>query len=106
MAVASKVVNAPGIQDGILRGIGSLESSDPALKNLMQLLQTLDSGLVQVVAPDKRLVRSGYVWVDLDARGTDSPRAMAADRPREQQDALEVIDWISKQDFSNGARSG
>lgn len=103
MAVAAKVVNAPGIQDGILRGIGSLESSDPALKNLMQLLQTLDSGLVQLVGADKRLVRSGYVWIDVDVRGTGFSDGMwQLTGPREQQDALEVIDWISKQDFSNG----
>jgi putative CocE/NonD family hydrolase len=103
MAVVSKLMNAPGIQDGILRGLGSLESSDPALKNLMLLLQTLDGGLMQTVSADKRLVRSGYVWIDLDARGTGfSEGKWQLTGPREQQDTVEVIDWISKQPFSDG----
>lgn len=103
MALASKLINAPGIQDGILRGIGSLESSDPALKNLMQLLQTADSGMAQAALPDKQLIKSGYVWVDLDVRGTGfSEGKWQLTGPREQQDTVEVIDWISKQDFSDG----
>lgn len=103
MALGSKLINAPGIQDGILRGIGSLESSDPALKNLMQLMQTMDGGMTQVMMPDKQLVKSGYVWVDLDVRGTGfSDGKWQLTGPREQQDTVEVIDWISKQDFSDG----
>jgi putative CocE/NonD family hydrolase len=103
MAIITKLVNAPGIQDGIMRGLGSLESSDPALKNLMQFLQMLDGGMMQTMSADKQLVRSGYVWVDLDARGTGfSQGKWQLTGPREQQDALEAIDWISKQPFSDG----
>ena len=103
MAVITKLMNAPGIQDGILRGLGSLESSDPALKNLMLLLQALDGGAAQTMAADKRLVRSGYVWVDLDARGTGfSEGKWQLTGPREQQDAVEVIDWLSRQPFCDG----
>ncbi|WP_166904909.1 CocE/NonD family hydrolase [Mycobacterium sp. DL440] len=103
MAIGTKLMNAPGIQDGILRGIGSLESSDPALRNLMQLMQTMDGGMTQVVMPDKQLVKSGYVWIDLDVRGTGfSEGEWQLTGPREQQDTVEVIDWISKQDFSDG----
>ncbi|CAJ1582885.1 CocE/NonD family hydrolase [[Mycobacterium] wendilense] len=103
LAVVSKLINAPGISDGILRGLGSLESSDPALKNFMLALQTMDGGGAQTVVADKRLVRSGYVWVDLDARGTGfSEGTWQVLGPREQQDTVEVIDWLSKQPFSNG----
>ncbi|WP_166905680.1 CocE/NonD family hydrolase [Mycobacterium sp. DL440] len=103
MAIGTKLMNAPGIQDGILRGIGSLESSDPALKNLMQLMQTMDGGMTQVMMADKQLIKSGYVWIDLDIRGTGfSDGKWQLTGPREQQDTVEVIDWISKQDFSDG----
>lgn len=102
-AIVAKLVNAPGIQDGIMRGIGSLESSDPALKNLMMMLQTLDSGLIETISPDKQLIRSGYVWVDLDVRGTGfSEGRWGLLGDREQQDSVEVIDWLSKQDFNDG----
>jgi putative CocE/NonD family hydrolase len=103
MAVGAKLINAPGIQDGILRAIGSLESSDPALKNLMQMMQTLDGGGTLVATADKQLIKSGYVWIDLDVRGTGfSEGTWQLAGPREQQDTVEVIDWISKQDFSDG----
>jgi uncharacterized protein len=103
MAIGTKLMNAPGIQDGILRGIGSLESSDPALKNLMQLMQTMDGGMTQVMMADKQLIKSGYVWIDLDVRGTGfSDGKWQVTGPREQQDTVEVIDWISKQGFSDG----
>lgn len=102
-AIVTKLVNAPGIQDGIMRGIGSLESSDPALKNFMLMLQTLDSGLLQTTSADKQLIRSGYVWVDVDVRGTGfSEGKWGLAGAREQQDSVEMIDWLSKQDFSDG----
>ena len=69
-AIASKLINAPGIQDGIMRAIGSLESSDPALKNFMQMLQVFDGGMAQADMADKQLIKSGYV---IDAGLTPPP---------------------------------
>lgn len=102
MLMARKVLGATSMKFGVLRGLGSLDSSDPALLNFIQQLQAMDGGLGQTLG-DVQLVRSGYVWVDLDVRGTGfSEGVWDVAGPREQQDIQEVIDWISKQPFSNG----
>jgi uncharacterized protein len=50
-------------------------------------------------------VRRGYVTARVDIRGTGSSEGAPPDREysdQEQQDGLEVIDWLSKQSWSNG----
>jgi uncharacterized protein len=50
-------------------------------------------------------VRRGYVTARVDIRGTGSSEGAPPDREyseQEQQDGLEVIDWLSKQPWSNG----
>jgi putative CocE/NonD family hydrolase len=50
-------------------------------------------------------VRRGYVTARVDIRGTGASEGSPPDREysdQEQQDGLEVIDWLSKQGWSNG----
>ena len=50
-------------------------------------------------------VRRGYVTARVDIRGTGASEGNPPDREysdQEQQDGLEVIDWLSKQTWSNG----
>jgi putative CocE/NonD family hydrolase len=50
-------------------------------------------------------VRRGYVTARVDLRGTGASEGMPPDREysdQEQRDGLEVIDWLSKQPWSNG----
>lgn len=50
-------------------------------------------------------VRRGYVTARVDIRGTGASEGNPPDREysdQEQQDGLEVIDWLSKQPWSNG----
>src|ERR1700690_1399801 len=50
-------------------------------------------------------VRRGYVTARVDIRGTGSSEGATPAREysdQEQQDGLEVIDWLSKQPWSNG----
>ncbi len=50
-------------------------------------------------------VRRGYVTARVDIRGTGASEGSPPDREysdQEQQDGLEVIDWLSKQPWSNG----
>lgn len=50
-------------------------------------------------------VRRGYVAARVDIRGTGASEGSPPDREysdQEQQDGLEVIDWLSKQSWSNG----
>ncbi len=50
-------------------------------------------------------VKRGYVTARVDIRGTGASEGNPPDREysdQEQQDGLEVIDWLSKQQWSNG----
>ena len=50
-------------------------------------------------------VRRGYVTARVDIRGTGASEGSPPDREysdQEQQDGLDVIDWLSKQPWSNG----
>jgi uncharacterized protein len=50
-------------------------------------------------------VRRGYVTARVDIRGTGASEGVPPDREysdQEQQDGLQVIDWLSKQPWSNG----
>ena len=50
-------------------------------------------------------VKRGYVTARVDIRGTGASEGNPPDREysdQEQQDGLEVIDWLSKQPWSNG----
>jgi putative CocE/NonD family hydrolase len=50
-------------------------------------------------------VRRGYITARVDIRGTGASEGNPPDREysdQEQQDGLEVIDWLSKQPWSNG----
>jgi uncharacterized protein len=50
-------------------------------------------------------VRRGYVTARVDLRGTGASEGLPPDREysdQEQRDGLEVIDWLSKQPWSNG----
>ena len=50
-------------------------------------------------------VRRGYVTARVDIRGTGASEGVPPDREysdQEQQDGSEVIDWLSKQPWSNG----
>jgi putative CocE/NonD family hydrolase len=50
------------------------------------------------------LARRGFVALRLDVRGTGGSEGIAEDEysPQEQLDAVEAIDWMSKQPWSNG----
>jgi len=50
------------------------------------------------------LARRGFVALRLDVRGTGGSEGTAEDEysPQEQLDAVEAIDWMSKQPWSNG----
>ena len=50
------------------------------------------------------LAGHGYVCVRVDMRGSGDSEGIQLDEylPIEQQDGLEIIDWLSKQSWSNG----
>ncbi len=76
---------------------------DAPLDGLHELAQVIPGGGARLLGINRDLIRSGYVQVIADVRGTGySQGAWQVLQGREQQDSLEILDWISKQDWSNG----
>jgi putative CocE/NonD family hydrolase len=78
-----------------------------ALKHLSSPLTggtvDLSGGLLQAFGINRRLVRSGYVQVIVDVRGTGaSPGVWQILGSREQQDTLETLEWAGKQPWCTG----
>ncbi len=79
----------------------------PALTNASKALTggTVDfsGGLLQGFGINRRLVRSGYVQVIVDVRGTGTSHGIwQILGPREQQDSVEVLGWARAQDWCDG----
>lgn len=79
----------------------------PALTNASKTLTggTVDfsGGLLQGFGINRRLVRSGYVQVIVDVRGTGTSHGVwQILGAREQQDSVEVLDWARGQAWCDG----
>ncbi|BDH59621.1 hypothetical protein MTP03_45600 [Tsukamurella sp. PLM1] len=79
----------------------------PALTNASKALTggTVDfsGGLLQGFGINRRLVRSGYVQVIVDVRGTGTSHGVwQILGPREQQDSVEVLAWAREQPWCDG----
>ncbi len=81
----------------------SIDATGTALEGLTTLTQTLSGGVFDVFGINRNLVRSGYVQVVVDVRGTGASHGKwQILGPREQQDSVEIIDWVSEQEWCDG----
>ncbi len=76
--------------------LGAILEHIPYRKDDMRALQDRGQNLV--------LVEAGFVCVRLDVRGTGSSEGVAVDEytEAEQLDGVEVVEWISRQEWCNG----
>lgn len=103
----------------LLSTLASVAMEDPQFAPLVDDLGSVLNfgapfdGITELAAPaaqlgrafglSRELVQNGYTQVIVDVRGTGfSHGQWDVLGPREQQDTLEVIDWASKQPWSNG----
>lgn len=102
--LASAMLQIPGIEEVLLPALASVGAPPGSgLEGLTDLSRQLDSGLLQAAAHNFDLVKGGYNLVHVDIRGTGTSQGkwqLFGDK--ERQDAAEVIDWITKQPWSNG----
>jgi hypothetical protein len=75
---------------------GAILEHIPYRKDDLRALQDRGQNMV--------LVEAGFACVRLDVRGTGSSEGVAVDEytEAEQLDGVEVVDWISRQDWCNG----
>ncbi|MFC9439775.1 CocE/NonD family hydrolase [Nocardia sp. NPDC057030] len=102
--LASVLLQIPGIENVLLPWIGSIGAPPGSgLEGITDLTEQLRSGPIQTFLHNYDLVKGGYNMVHVDIRGTGTSEGkwqMFGDK--ERQDAAEVIDWITKQPWSDG----
>ncbi|MFJ4653494.1 CocE/NonD family hydrolase [Nocardia sp. NPDC088792] len=68
-----------------------------------EMVRALGGGALESIRANRTLVSRGYIHVAVDVRGTGtSTGRMEIMSAREQQDHLEVLDWVRDQPWCNG----
>lgn len=98
-----QALHAPVLGKALHTASASIDATGTALEGLTTLTQTLSGGVFDVFGINRNLVRSGYVQVVVDVRGTGASRGKwQILGPREQEDSVEIIDWVSEQEWCDG----
>ncbi|WP_327149424.1 CocE/NonD family hydrolase [Nocardia sp. NBC_01329] len=93
----------PGLSDAMSQLARDVDMTGTPLSGLTDLTKALGGGALRNFAVDRQLVKSGYVQVVVDVRGTGfSQGVWDMLRQREQRDTVEVIDWASRQQWADG----
>ncbi|ALG85806.1 CocE/NonD family hydrolase [Gordonia phthalatica] len=96
-------LHAPVIGSTVKTASATFTTDEGSLAGLSRITRTFSKGLWDVFGVNRELVRSGYVQVLVDVRGTGTSHGKwQILGPREQQDSLEVIDWITRQSWYEG----
>ncbi|MGX1809090.1 CocE/NonD family hydrolase [Nocardia sp. NPDC055321] len=92
-----------GIKKPLEDWIASINLPGVGIDGLFDMTRQLDSGAVEAALQDWALAEAGYTLVQVDLRGTGtSEGSWQVFGDREKQDVAEVIDWITRQDWSDG----
>ncbi len=101
--IAESAFSVPVLSDALVDIFRNFDMTGTPLSGFTDLTKTLGGGLVRSFTVDRKLVESGYTQVVVDVRGTGfSQGTWEIFGQREQQDSVELIDWASKQPWSNG----
>lgn len=99
-----QTLHAPVLGKALQSASRSIDASGTALEGLTNLTKTLSGGVIDVFGINRNLVRSGYVQVIVDVRGTGASQGkwqiLGA---REQQDSVEILDWVAEQEWCDGS---
>ncbi|MGA9873912.1 MAG: CocE/NonD family hydrolase [Rhodococcus sp. (in: high G+C Gram-positive bacteria)] len=97
------LLEAPLIGPLLRRFSRSVDFSGTRFEGITELTRVVAGGAADLLSVNRHLVRSGYVQLIVDVRGTGSSTGTwDILGPREQQDSLETIDWVLAQPWCNG----
>ncbi len=103
MNVGSALLKIPGIEQVLLPLISSLKLPGSGLDGITDLTSQLDGGVLDIATQNLGLVEAGYTVMQVDIRGTGTSEGKwQIFGERERRDAVEVLDWINAQPWSNG----
>ncbi len=98
-----QILNVPVVGKAMRTAAGSVDAAGTALEGLSTLTKTLAGGVFDIFGINRTLVRAGYVQIIVDVRGTGASHGkweiLGA---REQQDSVEILDWVREQDWCDG----
>ncbi|QKT08351.1 CocE/NonD family hydrolase [Gordonia sp. X0973] len=96
-------LHAPVVGKALRSASGAVDASGTVLEGVTRLTGVVAGGGLDVFGINRNLVRSGYVQIMVDVRGTGASQGkwqiLGA---REQKDSLELIDWVTTQRWCNG----
>ncbi|GAB89585.1 CocE/NonD family hydrolase [Gordonia rhizosphera] len=102
--ILDQTLHAPVLGRALHTASAAIDGTGTGLEGLTNITKTLSGGVFDVFGINRSLVRSGYVQVIVDVRGTGASQGkwqiLGA---REQQDSVEIIDWVARQDWCDGA---
>lgn len=102
-ALAAVAIADPTLGPIVANLASYLNFTGTPLDGITELAKTSRGGIIENFAVNPDLVRNGYTQIVVDVRGTGfSQGEWQALGPLEQQDTGEVIDWASKQNWSDG----
>lgn len=102
-AVSDAGLALPGVGDTLVGFLNELNLTGTPLDGIPELTGMVTGGGFKSFGVNRPLVQSGYTQVVVDARGTGfSQGVWDVLGEREQQDSVELIDWASRQPWSDG----
>jgi putative CocE/NonD family hydrolase len=100
--LVDSALSIPQVGETLMDVANSLDLAAP-FDGVSELTGVIAGGGARVLGVNRDLVQNGYTQVVVDARGTGfSQGNWDVLGKREQQDSVEVIDWMSKQGWSDG----
>ena len=97
-------LHAPVVGRTVQSAAGTFSAERGPLAGLGRITRTFNRGLWDVFGINRNLVRSGYAQVLVDVRGTGASMGKwQILGPREQQDSVELIDWIAQRSWCDGS---
>ncbi|MFB7721413.1 MULTISPECIES: CocE/NonD family hydrolase [unclassified Nocardia] len=101
--LADVALSVPWLSDALIQLVNSVDLTGTPLSSVTDLTRVLSGGAARTFGADRRLIQHGYTQIVVDTRGTGySQGAWQFFQSRETQDSVEVIDWASKQPWSDG----
>ncbi|WP_328812102.1 CocE/NonD family hydrolase [Rhodococcus sp. NBC_00297] len=94
---------APVLGPALRRVSRSVDLSGTPFDGISEITRVVAGGAADLLTVNRHLVRSGYVQVIIDARGTGSSSGVWDTLgPREQLDTLEILEWIRASPWCDG----
>lgn len=101
--LADVALSVPWLSDAMIDLVNRVDLTGTPLGSVTDLTRVLSGGAARTFGVDRRLIQQGYTQVVVDTRGTGySQGSWQFFQQRETQDTVEVIDWASKQPWSDG----